>query len=605
MAKNGDIIAGKYEVLREIGHGGMSVVYLAMDTHLVNKQWAIKEFRKDKNDSENMVAYQALKNEANIMKKLDHPTLPRIVDIVDEQDTLYVIMDYIEGENLKEVLEKYGVQSQENVIRWAKQLSEVLLYLHSQSPKVIYRDMKPANIMLKPDGSVRLIDFGIAREYKEGKKGDTTVVGTREYAAPEQIQGTGQTDERTDIYSLGITLHHLVTGKSPAEPPYEIRPIRQYNRSLSSGLEWLITKCTQLSPKDRLQSCAEVIYVLNNLPKFEYDYWKKIKSKINIFVTLAALTAVFGLASVGSFFGASAMKKNTVANYIQQGDYVSAIETDEENPEPYIKQVEKLRENAVTIYGGNDETHQAKQNEYKKSDIISWFSNERLAKILKVSPQDYATIKYELGRLFWNGYFDDSGQQMAATSEAMPYFESVITLAQESDLKNAGLNDQKFNLAKAYFLVSYFQINKSNLQNQDDGQFTASDAAVAADVYGINSSNNTIENPYYSFWVTNKNLLEMISGDTDISDKVKLESLKRIAYIVAENYSDFYKYTKDKSEKVDGAEMTEFFSRFKAALANISQSEENDAAKAETVKTLNGFIPSIEALYDVEIEVIA
>ena len=231
MAKNGDIIAGKYEVLREIGHGGMSVVYLAMDTHLVNKQWAIKEFRKDKNDSENMVAYQALKNEANIMKKLDHPTLPRIVDIVDEQDTLYVIMDYIEGENLKEVLEKYGVQSQENVIRWAKQLSEVLLYLHSQSPKVIYRDMKPANIMLKPDGSVRLIDFGIAREYKEGKKGDTTVVGTREYAAPEQIQGTGQTDERTDIYSLGITLHHLVTGKSPAEPPYEIRPIRQYNRS--------------------------------------------------------------------------------------------------------------------------------------------------------------------------------------------------------------------------------------------------------------------------------------------------------------------------------------------------------------------------------------
>ena len=225
MARMGEIIDGKYEVLREIGRGGMSVVYLAMDRRL-NKQWAIKEFRKDKDDANKQVALKALLDEANLMKKFDHPTLPRIVDIIELPETVYVVMDYIEGESLNKVLDAYGAQPQEAVIEWAKQLSEVLYYLHTQNPPVIYRDMKPANIMLKPDGTVRFIDFGIAREYKEGKEGDTEAIGTRGYAAPEQFGGRGQTDARTDIYSLGVTLYHLVTGKNPAEPPYEIYPIR-------------------------------------------------------------------------------------------------------------------------------------------------------------------------------------------------------------------------------------------------------------------------------------------------------------------------------------------------------------------------------------------
>ena len=254
MAYLGDVIDGKYEILRELGRGGMSIVYLAMDKRL-NKQWAIKEFRKDKDDENRRVALESLLKEANIMKKLDHPTLPRIVDIIDQDSTIYIVMDYIEGESLNKVLDAYGAQPQDAVIEWAKQLSEVLDYLHTRKPPVIYRDMKPANIMLKPDGTIRLIDFGIAREYKEGSTGDTEIIGTRGYAAPEQFGEKGQTDARTDIYSLGVTLYHLVTGKNPAEPPYEIYPIRHWNPNLSSGLEWLIQKCTQLNPNDRFQSC--------------------------------------------------------------------------------------------------------------------------------------------------------------------------------------------------------------------------------------------------------------------------------------------------------------------------------------------------------------
>lgn len=105
--------------------------------------------------------------EANMMKKLDHPALPRIVDIIDNGITIYVVMDYIEGESLDKVLNEYGAQPEEQVIAWAEQLCEALEYLHSQKPPIIYRDMKPANVMLKPEGNIKIIDFGIAREYKE------------------------------------------------------------------------------------------------------------------------------------------------------------------------------------------------------------------------------------------------------------------------------------------------------------------------------------------------------------------------------------------------------------------------------------------------------
>ena len=169
MARINEVIDGKYEIVREIGRGGMSVVYLAMDKRL-SRQWAIKEFRKDEHDAVNKMNLEALLHEANIMKKLDHPTLPRIVDIIEENKSVYIVMDYIEGEPLNKVLAAYGAQPQDADIEWAKQLSEVLDYLHTQKPPVIYRDMKPANIMLKPDGTIRLFDFGIAREYKEGQE---------------------------------------------------------------------------------------------------------------------------------------------------------------------------------------------------------------------------------------------------------------------------------------------------------------------------------------------------------------------------------------------------------------------------------------------------
>lgn len=236
MVAIGSVIDEKYEILKLIGQGGMSKVYLAMDKRL-NKQWAVKEIQKRARNKHNEVVIQSAIAEANMIKNLDHPSLPRIVDIIDSGNVIYVIMDYIEGEPLSQIIEEYGAQPQEIVIEWAKQLCEVLDYLHTCNPPIIYRDMKPANVMLKSDGNIKLIDFGIAREYKEKNLADTVSLGTKGYAAPEQFGGQGQTDPRTDVYCLGVTLYHLVTGHNPSEPPYELYPIRQWNPNLSGGLE--------------------------------------------------------------------------------------------------------------------------------------------------------------------------------------------------------------------------------------------------------------------------------------------------------------------------------------------------------------------------------
>ena len=238
MLEIGSVIDGKYKILNVVGKGGMSVVYLAMNER-ANKQWAIKEVRKDGMQSFEVVK-QNLVAETDLLKKLNHPHLPSIIDVIDCDDTFLIVMDYIEGNPLSKALETSGAQNQDDVIEWAKQLCDVLGYLHSRKPPIIYRDMKPSNVMLKPDGNVMLIDFGTAREFKSTSVADTTCLGTQGYAAPEQFGGHGQTDARTDIYCLGATMYHLVTGHHPATPPYEMYPIRPWHPMLSSGLEEII-----------------------------------------------------------------------------------------------------------------------------------------------------------------------------------------------------------------------------------------------------------------------------------------------------------------------------------------------------------------------------
>lgn len=293
MLEIGSLLDGKYKILNKIGQGGMSVVYLAMNEK-ANKQWAIKEMRKEKNKNYEIMK-QSLITETNLLKELKHPYLPSIADIIENDDTIIIVMDYVEGRPLSDILSEEGVIEEDKVADYAIQLCDVLDYLHSQYPPIIYRDLKPANIMLRPDGKITLIDFGTARKYNYDSVSDTTCLGTIGYAAPEQFAGETlrQTDARTDIYNLGATMYHLLTGVNPSEPPYELYPIRRWDESLSNGLEKIILRATRKDPDKRFNDCKEMSYALQHFRDLDDSYIATQKKKIYLFAASLILSFTF------------------------------------------------------------------------------------------------------------------------------------------------------------------------------------------------------------------------------------------------------------------------------------------------------------------------
>lgn len=341
MLEIGSLIDGKYKILRVVGKGGMSVVYQAVNEK-ANKIWAIKEVRKDGVQNFEVVK-QNLIVETELLKRFNHPNLPSIIDVIDGDGSFLIVMDYIEGNSLSKALETSGAQSQSDVIEWSKQLCDVLGYLHSRKPPIIYRDMKPANVMLKPDGNVSLIDFGTAREFKSSSVEDTTCLGTQGYAAPEQYGGHGQTDARTDIYCLGATMYHLVTGHNPSTPPYEMYPIRQWNPALSSGLEEIIIKCTQRNPDDRYQSCAELLYALDHYEDLDIENKKAQNFKWKLFITSMILTIVMLFATIGFSIASSSISSSTYDSLINKGEV-------NQDANSFINAIEQVDAGRVTAY---------------------------------------------------------------------------------------------------------------------------------------------------------------------------------------------------------------------------------------------------------------
>ena len=262
MLRVGELLEGKYRIENVIGQGGMSIVYQAVDVQF-NKIWAVKELQK-KSGSRSL--QKNLHVEIEMLKKLQHPRLVKIIDTLETADSYIIVMEYVVGQTLENVVRLRGPQSLDAVIVLAYQIIDVLSYLHSRKPPVIYRDLKPANIILRPDGNITLIDFGTAREFKRFGFSDTVNLGTIGYAAPEQYGGKGQSDERTDIYTLGATLYHLLTGYSPADTQLTIYPVGQFIPELKgSQIERIVEKCCQIDPANRYQSCDELIYDLNQV----------------------------------------------------------------------------------------------------------------------------------------------------------------------------------------------------------------------------------------------------------------------------------------------------------------------------------------------------
>lgn len=220
-AQASQLLKQRYRIVKQIGAGGYGKVYRAVDTEFMDRRVAVKEMiQQGLGPTELAEAADSFKHEAVLLATLTHPNLPSIYDYFSENGNWYLVMSFIEGETLDNYLHKRGpVLSVEKVLPIAIQLATVLSFLHTRKPTIIFRDLKPANVMRTPEGQLYLIDFGIARHFKWGQTKDTLVLGSPGYAAPEQY-GRAQTTPQTDVYSLGVLLHQLLTGLDPILTPF-------------------------------------------------------------------------------------------------------------------------------------------------------------------------------------------------------------------------------------------------------------------------------------------------------------------------------------------------------------------------------------------------
>lgn len=534
MAEVGQVIDGKYEILTLIGKGGMSKVYLARDKRL-NKQWAVKEIQKNARDENDEAVSQSAIAEANMIKSLDHPYIVRITDIIEFEDVIYIVEDFVEGQTLGELLAKEGPQPQERVVKWAIQLCEALEYLHTREHPIIYRDMKPANVMLRTEGDswendkIKIIDFGIARTYKEDNVEDTKSLGTRGYAAPEQFGGQGQTDARTDIYCLGKTLYHLLTGKYPYE---NMDPIRTWNPMLNPGLENIIEKCIQSKPEDRFQSCAELIYAFKHYDEYGEAYRNMQKKKLRKFVLSSVAAVVFTIVGFVCLLIRSNINNADYDQNILQAEkattadekiayYEKAIDIKPGEIKSYTGMIEAMKDDAVfTVDESNTLTGKITTND------------ETLRQ------QDgYAELAFEIGKLYWYYYdYGNSGNadnQVTRMKSAIQWFTDAV----EYGDKDASY----YQMSKVYAAIGEF--NRDITMNVQE----ASDQGL-----------------YAAYWNNIVELLDYIEKQDDANEFVQLEIYK-LSYSTIETYA--------KKLKSDGVKQNDMQSVYQKVTSDIEGME--------------------------------
>ncbi|HEX8998064.1 MAG TPA: serine/threonine-protein kinase [Ktedonobacterales bacterium] len=258
------LLGNRYAIIRKIAHGGQSAVYLAHDTYQNDAERAIKEMSESQIEPEKrQQAVNDFIRESRMLQSLSHPALAHVFDLFIEEHKYYLVMEFVPGHNLEDELVQYRKEALdwEDVTGWGMALADTLSYLHSRTPPIIYRDLKPANVMLLPDGSVKLIDFGIARWLHPMRMTDTMQLGTDGYAPLEQY--SSRSEPRSDIYALGASLYHLLTGRVPEAAPlrmagHSLKPIREVNPRTPEVVERVIFKALSLQPQDRFRNAQEM-----------------------------------------------------------------------------------------------------------------------------------------------------------------------------------------------------------------------------------------------------------------------------------------------------------------------------------------------------------
>lgn len=417
------VLNGRYEILKVIHSKGMSSVYLVTDSNL-NKQWCLKEIRKSDAGKDN-VEYEALLQEANIMKSLNHPSIPRITTIEEDGDSLFIVMDYVDGMSIKSWLSKKGKIDQDVVVEWMKQITKVMIYLHNRPNPIFYRDMKPDNVMIQNDGNIKVLDFGISLVIDHKGMVIEKALGTKGYAAPEQSKKGMVCDLRSDIYAMGKTMYYMLTGINPSQVPKEkLKPVREIDPGISRGLEIIVNKCTAENVEDRYQSCEEVLIELQDYRKYDGHRVEAIRKKI-LSVIMLYVTSLF---LIGGSFIPLVMYRTQQTDYYEQrlmvaeqfgraSDYLEVLKVNAEKIEPYLGYVE-----VVKVDGVFDSDEEAELVKYLASNRKSL---QRLNR--------YGELAFNIGKLYWF-YYDGGNDE--GSSVSVSWFKDAIQYGYDTDVAN-------------------------------------------------------------------------------------------------------------------------------------------------------------------------
>lgn len=475
----GRIIDRKYELIASIGKGGMAHVWLARDRRL-EKLWAMKEIMPGVAGSQGAANRQAIIDEANFMKRLDHPAIPRVVDIIDTGGSIFVVMDYVEGRALSRVLRERGRPfEQEQVIDWGIQLCDVLGYLHGIRPPdgypVVYRDMKPANVMLRDDGSVKLVDFGIAMELLPSGPSDARVIGTAGYGAPEQVDPelheAVPVDTRADIYALGTTLYSLVTGHVPrvrrdghgrTTTDFEMRPFRAWDPQLSDGLEQVIARATERDPADRYQTVEALRYDLEHYEELTEEHRDRQRAKVRRFWWRVRAAAALGALGIACLTGAAQMRRSSFDALMHEASVSSTQERQVERPSEqngYLRSAEPSEAEvalaqAIALEPARVEPYQELLKVYQADRVFTPTESRRWLEIWQAHGRDlagsdrYARLCYDVGVLYLS-YYDYMGLKDVADTDAQDGAVLPQVAVGQGALQNAARATEWFARARA------------------------------------------------------------------------------------------------------------------------------------------------------------
>ena len=386
------LIAGRYRLIRCIGRGGMSAVYLVEDIRL-KKKWALKSILKPPASGGTEREKKSMLAELALLKSLQYPGIPRIVDMYESEQAWFLIMDYVEGESLQSFLDKGRSFTDAEIEEILKGLCEILIYLHEK--KLVHRDLKPANIMLTDRGRLYLVDYGTAAEAGGKEKGGAVTPG---FAAPEQLQG-GRVDARADIYALGRLLTYIY---------------QKQERKMPMQLRKLTAKCLQKSPGRRYQSVKRLLQQLEQ----EHDQKRKLLRRGILFALLILVFAVGTGQKLEAFQQEKSMQE------------LLAAEKESRDGEEKMELAERL----ISLQGGKKEAYFALLDAIRFDGVFSKDEEEKLKafyfenKEELAAEEDYADFCFEVGLLYWNCYEEEDGNILSGIVKSGSWFEEALGL---------------------------------------------------------------------------------------------------------------------------------------------------------------------------------